>query len=111
VSQPPRGPAPTVDARIERDGQIVVRAFLRQVRRRQVHDDAVRRHREAHAGERRANTLPAFSDGLVGQSDDDETRQSAGDLHLNIHPARFHADERHRHHPRRHVPHPDWART
>ena len=58
----------------ERDGQVVVAAFLGQVGRREVHHDALRRQAQARGGECGAYPLAGFLDGLVRQADDDERR-------------------------------------
>ena len=76
----------------ERDRQVVVRAFLRQVGGRQVHRDHLRRQRQADRGDRRAHALAALADRLVGQADDDEARHAGRDLALHLDPARIDAE-------------------
>ena len=68
----------------QRDGQVEMAAFLGDVGRRQIHQHALRRQRQAEAGQRRAHPLPAFAHRLVGQADDQEGRQAGGDLHLHL---------------------------
>ena len=80
----------------ERDRQVVVAAFLRQVGRREIDDDALRRQRQAGRMERGADALAAFADRLVGQADDDEDRHARRDLHLDVDGNRLDALERDR---------------
>ncbi len=54
----------------ERDRQVVVAAFLRQVGRRKVDGDAAGRKREAGGDQRGADPLARFGDRLVRQADD-----------------------------------------
>jgi len=61
----------------DRDRQVVVAAFLRQVGRREIDGDALRRQREADGGQRRAHPLAAFANRLVRQADDGEGRHPA----------------------------------
>jgi hypothetical protein len=53
----------------ERDRQIVVAAFLRQVGGREINRDSPRRQREARGDQGRANPLAGLGDCLVGQPD------------------------------------------
>ena len=68
----------------ECDRQVVMRSLFRQVGGRQVHGDPLRGKREADRGECCTHPLAALRDGLVGQADDDESRQARGELHLNL---------------------------
>ena len=52
----------------ERDRQIVVAAFLRQVGGREIDGDAARRQREARGDQRRAHALLRLGHRLVGQA-------------------------------------------
>ena len=76
----------------ERDRQVIVRAFLRQVGGREVDGDDLRRQREADRGERGANALAAFGHGLVGQPDDGELRQARRQLDLHLDGAGFESE-------------------
>ncbi len=80
----------------ERDRQIVVAAFLRQIGRREIDGDAPRRQREARSDQSRAHALARFRDGLVGQTDDGESRQARRDLHLHVDRANLDTLERNR---------------
>ena len=80
----------------ERDRQIVVAAFLRQIGRRHVDGDAPRRQREPRGDQRGAHPLARFRHRLVGQADHVERRQAGRDLHLHVDGARLDALERHR---------------
>ena len=79
----------------ERDRQIVVAAFLRQVGGREVDGDPPRRQREARGDQRRAHPLARLRHGLVRQADDVERRQPGRDLHLDVDGAGLDALERH----------------
>jgi hypothetical protein len=68
----------------ERDRQIIMAAFLGQIGRREVDDDAPRRQREPRGDQRRAHPLARFRHRLVGQADDGEGRQARHDLHLHV---------------------------
>ena len=68
----------------ERDREIVVAAFLRQIGGRQIDGDALWRQRQPDGIERAAHALPALGHGLVGQADDGESGQTGPDLHLHI---------------------------
>jgi hypothetical protein len=80
----------------ERDRQIVVTAFLRQIGGREIDGDAARRQREARGDQRGAHALLRFGHGLVRQADDVEGRQAGRDLHLDVDRAGLDALERHR---------------
>ena len=68
----------------ERDRQVVVAAFLRQVGGREVDGDALRRQRQAGGVQRRVHPLAALGDRLVGQADDVEHRLSRRHQHLHV---------------------------
>ena len=68
----------------ERDRQIVVAAFLRQIGGSEVDGDAPRRQRKPRGDQRRTHPLARFRDGLVRQADDGEGRQAGRDLHLHV---------------------------
>ena len=78
----------------ERDRQVVVAAFLRQVGGREIDGDAARRQRQPGGDQRGAHPLARFRHRLVGQADDVEGRQPGRDLHLDIDGARLDALER-----------------
>jgi len=78
----------------QRDRQIEVGAFLRQIGRRQVHGDPLRRERQADRCQRGMHALAALGDSLVGQADDRESRQTGGKLNLNFCGTRFEPKER-----------------
>ncbi len=84
-------------------GQVVVIAFLRKIRRREIGDEAFGRQGEAEAREGRAHSLARLPHGLVGQAHHDEGRLAADRLDLHVHPPRLDALERHRDHPRGHA--------
>jgi hypothetical protein len=79
----------------ERDGQVVVAAFLGQVGGGEIDGDAARRQREAGGGQRRAHPLARFRHRLVGQPDHEERRQSGRHLDLHVDRAGLDALERH----------------
>ncbi len=68
----------------ERDGQVVVAAFLWQVGGGEIDGDAPRRQRQAGGDQRRAHALFRLRHRLVGQADDVEGRQAGRDLHLHV---------------------------
>ena len=61
-----------------------MRAFLGEVGRRQVDDDALARQAEADRGQRAAHPLLALRHLLVRQADDGEGRHPARHLHLHV---------------------------
>ena len=73
----------------ERDRQIVMRAFLGQIRGREIDRDPLRRQRQPDRGERGMDPLAALPHRLVRQADDEEFGQSCRDLHLNLDAARL----------------------
>ena len=88
----------------EGDRQVVVAAFLGQVRRRQVHDDPLARHRQAQTGEGATHPLAAFGDRLVAETDHDHHGLAAGQLDFDIHAPGLDALKRDGDHPRDHAP-------
>ena len=68
----------------KRDRQIVVAAFLRQIRRREIDGDAARGQRQAGGDHRRAHPFARLGDGFVGQTDDGEGRHARRNLHLDV---------------------------
>ncbi len=80
----------------ERDWQVVVAAFLRQIGRREIDGDTARRQREPRGYQRRAYPLARFGDSLVRQADDIEGDDARGDLHLDVHGADLDALKCHR---------------
>ena len=78
----------------ERDRQVVVAAFLRQVGRGEVHGDAARRQREPGRGERGAHPLARLGYRLVAEAHHVERRQAGRDLHLHGDATRLDAFER-----------------
>ena len=80
----------------ERDRQVVMAAFLGQIGRRQVDDDAARRQRQPDGVQRRLHPFAAFLHRLVGQADGQEAGGARRHLHLHIDAARLEPEERHR---------------
>ena len=78
----------------ERDRQIVVAAFLRQIGGREVDGDSPRRQRQPRGHQRRAHPLARLRHGLVRQADDVERRQPRRHLHLDVDGAGLDALER-----------------
>ena len=68
----------------ERDRQIVMAAFLRQVGGRQIDRDPPRRQRQPRGDQRRTHPLAGLGHRLVAQADDGERRQTRRDLHLHV---------------------------
>jgi hypothetical protein len=68
----------------ERDRQVVMAALLGQIRRREVDDDAPGRQRKPGGDERAAHPLTRLRHRLVGQADDDESRQARRDTDLDV---------------------------
>lgn len=68
----------------ERYRQVVVRALLGQVGRREVDGDPLGRKGKPHRGKRGGNALAALAHGLVRQADDSERRQARRDLTLHF---------------------------
>ncbi len=89
----------------ERDGQVVVAAFLGQVGGREVDDgEALARKGEADGMQRGPHPLAAFAHRLVGQADHGESRLPAGELRLAIDENPLHPLEGNRCNPRCHDP-------
>ena len=79
----------------QRNGQVIVRAFLGQVGGREVDGDALERQRQPDGGQRGAHSLAAFRRRLVGQADDIELASAAvGNVHLHVHRTSLDALER-----------------
>lgn len=78
----------------QRDGEIVMAAFLWQIGRREIHDDTLGRQGEAQRGKRRAHPFPAFTDRLVRQADDLEGDLPARQLDLHVDRLRLDAVKR-----------------
>ena len=72
------------DHQSERDGQVVMAAFLREVGRGEIDGDALRRQRQADGVQRAAHPLAALGHGLVGEADDGEGGHAGADLDLDI---------------------------
>ena len=68
----------------KRHGQVEVRAFLEKIGWSEVDEDTPRRQREAHSGQGRADPFARLGNRLIGQANDQESRQACGDLHLNF---------------------------
>ena len=79
----------------ERNRQIVMAAFLRQVGRRHVDGDAPRGKREPGSDQRGAHPLARLRHRLVGQAHHIERREPGRDLHLHVDGARLDPLERH----------------
>ena len=73
----------------ERDRQVVVAAFLREIGGRQVDRDALGRERQAHRRQRGLHPFAAFAHRLVRQTDEIETRHPRRDLALHLDGARL----------------------
>ncbi len=86
----------------QRDRQIVMAAFLRQVGRGEVDRDALGRQRQPRRDQRGTDALLALADRLVRQADEDEGDATRRDLDLHIDGARLDAFERYRRDPRHH---------
>ncbi len=93
----------------QRDRQIVMRAFLGQVGRREIDRDMLGRQRQAQRGDGAAHPLAALRHGLVGQADHDEFWEARRQLDLNFDGARFQPQIRGRRHDCDHVFPPDQA--
>ncbi len=79
----------------ERDGKIVVAAFLRQIGRREVHGDALVWQRKPDGGQRGTHALLAFAHRFVAKANDVEQPAAAlADMDLHVHLARLDALER-----------------
>ena len=87
----------------ERDRQVVVAAFFRQVGRGQIDGYSPRRQRQPGSDHRRAHPLARLRHGLVGKSHDGESRHAGRDLHLHIDGPDLDALERNRGDPLNHV--------
>ncbi len=77
----------------ERDRQIVMTAFLRQVGGREIDGDALRRKREARSDQCGANALARLRNGLVGKAHNIECGKPGCDLHLYVNGSRLDAFE------------------
>ena len=73
----------------ERNRQIVMAAFLRQIGRRQIDDDSPCWQRQPRGDQRRADPLAGLGYRLVRQTHNRECRQSRRDLHLHVYRAGF----------------------
>ena len=94
----------------ERDGQVVMAAFLGEIGGREIDDDALGRQRQAGGMQGAAHPFAALGHRLVGQADDDEARQAGHDLHLDIDGNRLDALKGHGGDVRDHAPAPTAAR-
>ncbi len=68
----------------ERDRQIVMAAFLRQIGRREVDRDPPRGQRQPRGNQRRAHPLARLGNRLVREADDGKRRQAGRDLNLHV---------------------------
>ena len=93
----------------ERDRQIVMASFLRQVGGRQIDGDAAGGEREARGDQRGADPFTRFRNRLVCQSYHMESGQPRRDLHLDVDGARFDALERHGRYALDHFSAPAWS--
>ncbi len=66
------------------NGQVEMAAFLLHIGGGEVDQHAFGRQRQPHGGEGGADTLAGFADGFVRQADDEEHRQTAGNLDLYL---------------------------
>ena len=69
----------------ECEREVEMAALLEQIRWLQIDQNPSRWQRKTHGMERGSHSLARFRDGLVRESDDQEVRCSAGQLHLNFH--------------------------
>ena len=90
------------DHQAERNGKVVVAAFFREIGRRKIDGDALRRKPEPNGVERAADALAALGHRLVGKADNGESRNARSDLHLNVDAARLDPLESDRGDPREH---------
>ena len=90
----------------ERDGQIIMTAFLGHVGRGEIDRDALGRQPEADGMERSANPFAAFSDRLVAKPDNGKDRRAAGHMDLHVDGPCLHPLKRNRLDPRDHAPAP-----
>ena len=77
----------------QREGEVEAAAFLRQVRGREVRDDAALRKLEAGGGERCADAVAGFLHFRLRQAHDVEAGQPAAHVDLDPHEGRLHARE------------------
>lgn len=82
------------DHQPDRDGQVVMGTLLGPVGRGEIDDQPLGGERQADGGEGGAYALAALGHGLVGEPDDVEGGLAAGDLDLDVGPARLRALER-----------------
>jgi hypothetical protein len=80
----------------ERDRQVVMRAFLGKVGRRQIDRDPARRQAEPDRRECGVDPLPALRHRLVGKPDQEEFAKAARNLGLDFDGARLQPEKRHR---------------
>jgi hypothetical protein len=78
----------------ERNREIVVGAFFRQIGGREIDDEAPGGDREANGSECRAHAFARFGDGFIPKANDDDAVRAAGELDLYFHAARFEPGER-----------------
>ena len=78
----------------ERDGEVVRRALLAHVRRREVDGDVLPRKLEIRVPDRRPDPVAALAHAGVRQPDDREGRQPRRHVHLDAHDAAVDAGER-----------------
>lgn len=69
-----------------------MRAFLGKIGGRQVDRDSLGRKRKPDRCKRRAHSLAALGDGLVGEPDDDKCGQAGGKLDLHFDGASLEAE-------------------
>ena len=95
----------------QRNGKIVMAAFLRHVGGRQIDGDALRRQSEPGGDQRRPHPLARLRHRLVAQTNDIEHHRAAGNLHLHVDGSRLDSLEGDRRHPNRHRPAPPRLQT
>jgi len=87
----------------ERDRQIIMAAFLRQIGRREIDRDPPRRQRQPRGDQRRAHPLARLGHRLVGKTHDRKRRQAGRDLHLHVDRAGLDPLKGYRRNPRNHA--------
>ena len=72
------------DQQAERDGKVVMRAFLHHIGRRQIDRDPLGRERQPDRGQCRTDPFTRLGDSLVGKSDNGHRRKTVGDMDLHL---------------------------
>ncbi|CAM3590205.1 hypothetical protein DEFR109230_04230 [Deinococcus frigens] len=93
--QRPRGQQVLGRQHAQRDGQVIQRSLLTQVRRGQIDRDARRRKGQPGVANRRPHPLARLADRLIGQADNCKGRQTGRHVHLDFNWHGVHADQCH----------------